>query len=227
MYAVLKLSEIVARYAENTPLRIILTTVIPVFGSSIDLALSSYADKIYKKRLETALDNLNNEVKELQKSSMSEDFFKSEAFFDIFRLYLEKSIRTRQNDKIQYYARLLTEAIKFPEKIEQAEQDIERISSLSVRDLRLMKHMYEDNLRNPELFGNPDDFVKGTLSMKQIPKNLPEIEGLSESEVVESMHILISTGLVREFVGGAGTYRGGWYFITPLLKEIMQKIISR
>ena len=220
----MKLSEISTKYTEVTPLRIILTSIIPVFGPSIDLALSSYADGIYKKRIENALDNLNNEIKVLKESSFDEDFLKSESFFDIFRLYLEKSIRTRQNEKIQYYARLLTDAIKFPEKIEQAEQDIERISSLSVRDLEIMKHMYEDNLRDPELFGNPDNFVKGTLSMKQIPKNLPEIEGLTKSEIEESMHILISTGLIREFVGGAGTYRGGWYFVTPLLKEIMQKI---
>jgi len=219
-----KLSEIATRYTEATPLRIILTSILPGFGSSIDLALSSYADEIYKKRIENAFDNLNNEIKDLKESFLNEDFLKSESFFDIFRLYLEKSIRTRQKKKIQYYARLLKDAIKFPEKIEQAEQDIERISSLSVRDLKIMKHMYDDNLRNSELFGNPDEFVEGTLSMKQIPKNLPEIEGLSNSEVSESMHILISTGLVREFVGGAGTYRGGWYFITPLLKEIMQKI---
>ena len=79
-------SEIAEKYTEDTPLRIILTSILPVFGPSIDLALSSYADKIYKKRLEIALDNLNNEVKDLQQSSMSKDFFQSEEFFDIVRL---------------------------------------------------------------------------------------------------------------------------------------------
>lgn len=217
-------SEIAEKYTEDTPLRIILTSILPVFGPSIDLALSSYADKIYKKRLEIALDNLNNEVKDLQQSSMSKDFFQSEEFFDIFRLYLEKSIRTRQNAKIQYYARLLTESIKFPEKIEQGEQDIEKISSLSVLDLQIMKFMYEENLRIPESFSNPDELISGSKMLKVIPNNLPEIESLNKSEIELSMNNLISKGLVREYSGASGSYGGGWYFITPLLKEIMKKI---
>jgi len=219
-----KLSEISTKYAENTPLRIILTNIIPVFGSSIDLALSSYADEIYKKRIETALDNLNSEIKDLQKSELNEDFLKSELFFDIFRLYLEKSIRTRQNEKIQYYARLLREAIKFPEKIEQGEQDIEKISSLSILDLVIMKYMYEKNLQDSELFSNPDELISGSKLVKQIPNNLPEINHLKKSEIELSINNLISKGLVREYAGSAGTYGGGWYFITPLLNEIMQKI---
>jgi len=220
----MKLSELSTKYAENTPLRIILTNIIPVFGSSIDLAFSSYADKIYKKRIETALDNLDDEVKDLQKSILNEDFLKSESFFDIFRLYLEKSIRTRQKEKIQYYARLLTEAIKVPEKIEQGEQDIEKISSLSISDLMVMKYMYEQNLQDPELFSNPDELISGSKLMKQIPGNLPEIDPLNKSEIELSMNNLISKGLVREYSGSAGTYGGGWYFITPLLKQIMKKI---
>jgi hypothetical protein len=222
-----KFSEIATKYTEITPLRIVLTNIIPVFGPSIDLALSHYADDIYKKRIENALDNLENEIKILKEDTLDPIFFKSEIFFDVFRLYLEKSIRTRQNEKVRCYAKLLTNTVKFPEKTEQVEQEIEKISLLSVRDLKIIKIMYEDNLRDSHLFGNPDDFVEGTLSMQQIPNNLPEIDGLTKSEVEESMYILISTGFVREFAGGAGTYRGGWYFLTPLLKEIMQKIILK
>ena len=223
----MKFADIATKYTEFTPLRIILTNVVPVFGASIDLALSNYAEDIYKKRIENALDNLQNEIKILKEYPLDQEFFKSESFFDIFRLYLEKSIRTRQNEKIQHYAKLLTDAVKFPERTEQTEQYIEKISTLSVRDLKIMKYMYEDNLRDPELFGNPDDFVEGTISMKKIPNNLPELDGLSKSEIEESIHILISTGFVREFVGRAGEYRGGWYFVTSLLKEIMQKITPK
>lgn len=181
----MKFAEIATKYSELTPLRVVLTNIVPVFGASIDLALSNYAEDIYKKRIEKALDNLQNEIKVLKNHPLDQEYFKSETFFDIFRLYLEKSIRTRQNEKIQYYAKLLTDAIKFPEKTEQTEQDIEKISTLSVRDMKIMKQMYEDNLRDSNLFGNPDDFVEGTLSMKQIPNNLPEVNDLSKSEVEE------------------------------------------
>ncbi len=104
------------------------------------------------------------------------------------------------------------------------EQDIEKISSLSISDLQIMKFMYEDNLRDSELFANPDEFISGSKMMKQIPNNLPEIDSMNKLEIELSMNNLISKGLVREYSGSAGTYGGGWYFITPLLKEIMKKI---
>jgi len=219
-----KISEITSMYAENTPLRIILTNILPVFGPSIDLALLSYADEIYKKRIEIALENLNSELNLLRITTLDKNFIKSESFFDIFRLYLEKSIRTRQKEKIQYYARLLTETIRIPETIEQTEQDIEKIASLSISDLLLMKHMYEKHSLDPELFGNPDEIVSGSKMIKVVPNNLPEIEHMNKLQIELSMNNLISKGLVREYSGSAGDYGGGWYFVTSLLMEIMRKL---
>lgn len=221
----MKFSEIASKYSENTPLRLTISSIIPVFGPSIDLALSSYADKIYKSRVERSLNILNNELRHLNRESLNKDFINSEAFFDIFRLYLEKAIRTRQEKKVQYYAQILTETIRNPEIIEQSEQDIKKISSLSLQDMLVMKYMYDKNSKNSELFGNPDDLIKGTKMMKVIPNNLPDIQNLDKSEIEKSMSNLISMGFVHEYSGSSGSYGGGWYFVTPLLKEIMKKLM--
>ena len=88
--------------------------------------------------------------------------------------------------------------------------------------------MYEDNLRDPERFGNPDDLVKGDgLSIKRIFNNLPEIDWLTKSELEISINNLIATGLVREYSGSAWNYKGGYYFVTPLLKEKMKKLFRK
>ena len=221
----MKFSEIASKYSENTPLRLIISSIIPVIGPSIDLALSSYADEIYKSRVERSLNILNNELRHLKREPVNKDFINSEAFFDIFRLYLEKAIRTRQEEKVQYYAQILTETIRNPEIIEQSEQDIKKISSLSLQDMLVMKYMYDKNSKNSELFGNPDDLIKGSKMMKVIPNNLPDIQNLDKSEIEKSLSNLISMGFVREYSGSSGSYGGGWYFVTLLLKEIMKKLM--
>jgi len=221
----MKFSEIASKYSENTPLRLIISSIIPVIGPSIDLALSSYADEIYRSRVETSLNILNNELGHLKRESINKDFINSEEFFDIFRLYLEKGIRTRQEKKIQYYAQILTETIRNPEIIEQSEHDIEKISSLSLQDMLVMKYMYDENSKDSELFGNPDEFIEGSKMIKDIPNNLPDIQNLDKNEIEMSMSNLISIGFVREYSGASGSYGGGWYFVTPLLKEIMKKLM--
>jgi len=216
----MKIEKYISTYAENTPLRIV-TSFIPLFGSQIDLILSSYAENIYKKRLEKSLRTLNEEFDRLQMNSIDKDFIQSEAFFDIFRLYFEKSLRIRQEEKVGYYAKVLAHTIKTPEIVEHSEVIMEKLSQLQLQDLKVLKKMFNDHKRNPTLFGDPDKIVKGTLAMKVVPNNIPEIKDLNKSQVETSLSNLVSIGFVKEHVGGAAGYRGGWYFITSLGEETL------
>lgn len=227
----MKISDIISKYSENPALRII-TNTLPVIGPPIDLALSTYAEEIYKSRLEKIIEILHKEINQLKEEKINKEFIESEAFFDIFLLYLEKGIKTRQGKKVQYYARILMGAIERPKTIEQSEQEIEKISELSLTDLLVVKYMYDENCKDPELFENPDETISGSKLMKNIPNNIPKVDdfekvgikGMEKTGIQISVNNLSSVGFVKEYSGSAGNYGGGWYFITPLLKEIMQKI---
>lgn len=226
----MKFENMVTKYSANTPIRILISNFLPIIGPSIDIALSTYADDIYKKRVDKSLEILNKTLEHLQMESIDKKFLQSESFFDVFRLYFEKAIKTRQEKKVHYYAQLLVETIKEPNFIELSEQAVEKISALTLKDLLVVKHMYDKNSANSELFADPSNIGPGdSLSMKKIPNNLPEVEdflgqNITKEDIELSMHNLISVGFVREFSGGAGVYRGGWYFVTPLLKEIIKKL---
>ena len=228
----MEFKNIITKYSDNTPIRILLSNTLPIIGPSIDMVLTTYADDIYKKRVDKLFEILNKTLENLQMEKIDKKFLQSESFFDIFRLYFEKSIKTRQEEKVHHFAQILVETIKEPNLIELSESAVEKISVLTLKDLLVVKHMYDKNSRNSELFADPSNIGPGdSLSLKRIPNNLPEVEdfpgkNISNEDIELSMHNLISVGFVREFSGGAGTYKGGWYFITPLLKEIIKKLFS-
>jgi len=216
----------VSKYDENPALKFIVTTSFDGIGPLLDVAFSTIS-QLATNRLEKGIEKLGNEFKDLNPESISKEFLQDESFYDLIRSYFEKSIKTRNDEKLQYLARLVSHGIKNPQTLEQTEQNMERIFSLSLRDIWLMNKMYGDNLRNPELFANPKDVIEGSLMTTKVPNNLPDVDRLNTSEVEVSVNNLIATGLVREYAGAAGDYKGGWYFITPLLKEIMETLYRK
>ncbi len=224
----MKLEKIIEKYSETTSLRIMTSTLIPVFGPIIDQILGNYSNSIYQKRVEYALDILDQKLQDLENALISNNFIKSESFFDIFVQYLENSIKTRNKEKIQYYARILINTITFPNKIEFDEMMMKQISLLTTNDLLLMRFMFQQNQKNKEFFTNPN-YIKGGLLMKQIPDNTPtneDIPELSDLNIKISLNTITATGFVKEFSGAAGDYKGGWYYITPLLIETIRVIIK-
>jgi len=89
-----------------------------------------------------------------------------------------------------------------------------------------LQQIFDDHKRDPELFCDPDKMIEGTLAMKQIPSNIPEIKELSNNQVEASISNLVSVGFVKEHVGGATGYRGGWYFITSLGEDTLSYFLS-
>lgn len=222
----MKIEKIVEGYAEQTPIRILTTTLIPVFGSIIDQILGNYANNMYQKRIEDALRKLDNELLHIKNKLVTNDFLKSESFFDIFIQFLENSIKTRNEEKIQYYVKILSDTISHPDKIEFNELVMRQIALLTTNDLILMRFMYKKNQENPELFGNPNT-IEGGFLIKNIPNNTPTHEDISQLTNIEikiSLNTITATGFVKEFSGAAGAYKGEWYYITPLLIETMNSL---
>ena len=61
----MKFENMVTKYSANTPIRILISNVLPIIGPSIDIALSTYADDIYKKRVDKSLEVLNKTLEHL------------------------------------------------------------------------------------------------------------------------------------------------------------------
>lgn len=90
----------------NAPLVRGLISLIPCFGSLIDIKLSNTAANIQNKRIIEFLEYLDKKIKDLKILEGNK-----EEQYDLFIKTLEASIKTRSSKKKQYYAELLKKGL--------------------------------------------------------------------------------------------------------------------
>lgn len=207
-------------YADQTVIRAAINAI-PFVGGSLDILLSSSGQNFVIKRIETFISELNNQLKQLDNSKINQDFLATEAGFDIIIKAFNSAARTRQDEKLKLYAKIIKGALTDSKTYEEDEPEIylRIIEELTVKELRVAKCLYElkEIKKKGQEQDNPNCNQDGmTNDVWWLSKHYPEFD---KDELVSIFIRLERTGLIKELVGSFMGYGGGQYLINPLFKK--------
>jgi hypothetical protein len=150
-------------------LRAIITAV-PVIGGSIDVLVAGVGQAIAQQRVERLFDELKVAMTDLQDTRVDQAYLESEEWWDLVRQAIEAAARTRQGEKVRYYAQILKGAVSIrSEEDITAEEVLAIVSELSVRDIEIAIGL---SRLGPE---QPDDTVSRRLwIVNSLPAQLHE-----------------------------------------------------
>lgn len=212
-------------YADQTAVRAAIN-LIPYVGGSLDILLSSSGQNFVIRRIETFISELNDQIGQLDKSKINREFLEKEEGFDLIVKAFNSASRTRQNEKLKLYAKIIKGALTEGKEYQEDDPELylQIIEELSVKELRVAKCLYElkeVKNKNPEQ-DNPNGKQDGmTNDAWWLSKQYPEF---NKDELVSIFVRLERTGLIKELVGSFIGYGGGQYLINPLFKKFIDFI---
>jgi len=96
-------------YGDNTALRAAITAI-PYIGGGLDLVLAAEGQRAFKERIEKLMSEIHFRMEVVEKGGINKDYLGSEEFIDLVMKALDATIKTRDEGKIRWYARILTES---------------------------------------------------------------------------------------------------------------------
>jgi len=121
-----------ATYPRLIALRVLISKLIP-FGSYADIVISGISSKIAARRFSVFKKALENEIKLLDQEKIDKTYLESEEFYDLLRKTLTATEKTREDEKIHLYAKILVGAIEYQDRNENYPE--EYLGILENRDL--------------------------------------------------------------------------------------------
>lgn len=215
-----KLVQISKGYADQTVIRTLITGI-PYVGGSLDLLLSLSGQNFVIRRIEKLISELNEQIGQLNESKINHDFLEKEEGFDLMIKAFNSASRTRQNEKLKLYAKIIKGALTEGKEYQQDEPELylQIIEELSVKELRVAKCLYElKEGKNKNLNIYSESMNNDALLLS---RKYPEFD---KDELVSIFVRLERTGLIKEQVGNYFDYDGGQYLINPLFRKFTDYI---
>lgn len=103
-----KLKAMGESYTNDIAARSFIQTMIPVIGSALDMIMAGYGSQIQQDRFYALLDSLGKRLDALEDTTEIEP---NEELFDLFRVAVENSVRTRSEGKRQRFANIMANAL--------------------------------------------------------------------------------------------------------------------
>ena len=128
----------------------IFNPVVPAFVGALDVAITSKAQQIAQRRLDELCLAYEQEMDKISAASVDKDYIESEAFFDLVFQAWEATKRTRHNEKIRLYAKVLVGSVPQQDREQHEPEDyLNVLSSMSYREFYLASAMYEQQKERP------------------------------------------------------------------------------
>ncbi len=217
-----KLIEASKVYADQTVVRAAINAI-PYVGSSLDILLSSSGQNFVIRRIETLISELYVQLQQLDNSKINHDFLATEVGFDLVIKAFNSASRTRQNEKLKLYAKILKGALTDGKEYQEDDPELylQIIEELSVKELRVARCLFElkevkKNRPGQDDTNNNQDGM--TNDAWWLSKQYPEFK---KDELISIFVRLERTGLIKELVGSYIGYGGGQYLINPLFKKFI------
>lgn len=202
-------------YNQKTILRGLICAI-PYIGSSIDVILSTEAQKIIQQRLNFLLEQLKRDISELKEKDIDNDYLQSEEFFDLLIKTLESAAKTRHREKIKIYSKILRNSlIEKNRQKNDPEEYLSALSELSLIEIEMVKTIYEyDKQGDPSV----DAILwRKNSGLDSVIKKFDD--GTDDLDFY--LKRIERTGLIKEIVGTILGYTGGVYQVTEGFKKMM------
>lgn len=213
----------------------------------LDLLMSTRAQGIFQKRMQLLFGEIQAEVAHLREEMIDRHYVESEEYFDLFFRAIEAAVKTRHQEKIRLYAKVLRGAAVVQDRGgDDPEEYLAILAELAPRELELAKALYAKQGIEPlegerqfqrlaRIDGIPvDRQTDGTDEEKALVKGwiekinhggwLPdpgEYPSVPKEDLPFVLLRLERTGLIKELEWGLGV-RGGIYLITETFRKLMR-----
>lgn len=191
-------------------------------GVAIDEVFYGIGERLRAKRIEKLAEFLELELLRIDSEKLDKEFLYSDEFHDLVLLVIDKTIRSRQDEKIKIFSMILSSSI-LPKKqtIDDLEDFTEIVSSLTTSDILVLKGFWkkESQLKKEkELSDKPSQFFDLVMA-----ETLKEGLNIPNDDISYSLSKLNSLGLIKEFFAGntLGMDGGGCYKSTGKLNKLM------
>jgi hypothetical protein len=210
-----KASEV---YANNTVLRA-LVNAIPYVGGSLDVLFAYRGQQIVQERIMGLLEDLSIEMGGVREEVVDRKYLESEEWFDLILRGIGAATKTRDQEKIRLYAKILKGAVTAQNREEFApEEYLVVLAELTPKEIEVARAIYEQQS------GRPQDSESELQWAKR--KGWEKLSGQCLSVPKEDLPFVLlhlqRSGLIREITGAYLGYTGGVYVITETFRKLMR-----
>lgn len=222
-----RVNEKISQYGDALLLRAAVSNL-PWIGSTLDMILSSKAQKFTEERIMKLLSDLELELAKVDEEKIDKDYLDSEEFYDLMMNAFRATVKTRSEAKIRTYALILKSSLTYKAKTVPPENYLFAIEQLGDLDLFIANAIYNQQKDivlhniNGIIDEKVDDSVEPDLSVikKAGWDQLPETCGLGFDDLIFHFKRIENVGLISEVTGAYLGYGGGVYRITKAFKRL-------
>jgi len=217
----------------------ILAPAIPAIVGAVDVALTIKAQKIAERRLNVLCQSWEQEIQSVPKDLVDKDYIESEEFFDLIFQAWESTKRTRHDEKICLYAKLLVGTVPFQNRQDHFPEDYMTVlTELSVKEISLAQALFKQQRERPKPDENEMQWLKriGATEKREAKgqrlkdghgqwrKLLLDCSKVNEEDIEFVLLRLQRSGLLTELSGTYLGYSGGVYVINDTFRKMMHYI---
>jgi hypothetical protein len=183
-------------YERNTVLRAMVVSI-PYLGGGLDTIITSEAQRATTERVYMLLDELSRRMKQHDEEAINREYLDSDEFIDLVIKAFDAATKTRDEEKIRWYARILTEStVREKQGNYFPEEYLHLIADLTPLELRVANHLYKSGLHErARLF--PDDEV-WTDWKEQVCNDL----NIDRATLPMNLSRIAATGLIEPVITG-------------------------
>lgn len=149
-------------YTEKSILRALITAI-PTIGGPMDVLISTEGQKITQRRITDFINELKSEMDKITEDMVNYEFLESEDFFDLIFAAFESASRTKEQLKINLYAKIIKNSVVIEDVDFSSLEYIKIISELSLQEILVLKQLYETkgmNAFDDSIFSDFDNMSK-------------------------------------------------------------------
>lgn len=210
-------------YGDSTSTRS-LVLALPYVGSAIDLILSKRGQEFVQKRTEIFLEEIGRRLEKLESCTIERD--DEEGFFDLFQAAYENVVRTRSEERIKRFARLVGNCLGGDRQWDETEAAVRLISDLTDTHIKILTIITTLRVSERDSFeGLRVIPVTENKIIDDVPPLIDSLPYLSEAALKMYCSELISKGLLHD--EGVGRWSTGSLDLlvpTPLADWLLDKI---
>ena len=208
----------VEKYNSNPILRGLIQLVPLGIGSAIDVSLTTKLANIKNKRIETFFDTL-------LKNNLNEDskLLESEDFLHKYFLTVDLALKTRQEEKIKMFAKMLSNSFD-KNDVDEYEDYLHILNELSYRELYILIELDNSHNENFKKFPQDNKLQLTERYWNEFYKKIINKFKISEGEINSLLVRLSRSGCYQLLAGEYISPRIGQGTVTEVWNKLKSKI---
>lgn len=184
------------KYAEAYPLRS-LAQLVPVVGGAIDALIGGHGAQIQMNRLNLMIDEMRTQLSDISQPSTLSPEDLQDLLFSAFG----KVTRTRQQEKIRAFGRIVSQQVASPREFDDVENALQLLDSLDATDISVLRAAVDAPLCDGGFVGlrvvalTDSQAVPGQSPPRHLPSYLGEF---SKTQLRRSCSKLVAAGLLHD-----------------------------